>query len=75
MSGVVSMPSPRSTAAWLRRFHLTMTGTWATLIVPTLLWWSNSVLWVALMSAWANIMAHFAAYMAGRTEQREIEQG
>jgi hypothetical protein len=68
------MPNPRTTATVLRRFHLAMTSVWALLIIPTLLWWSQSVLWVALMSAWANIMAHFAAYMAGRTEQREIER-
>jgi hypothetical protein len=61
-------------AAWLRRFHLTMTVVWTLLIIPTVTLWPNSVLWVALMSGWANVMAHFAAYMAGRTEQREIEQ-
>jgi hypothetical protein len=66
---------PRATVAtWLRRFHLTMTGVWAILIVPTVTIWPNSVLWVGLMSAWANTMAHFAAYMAGRTEQREMER-
>jgi hypothetical protein len=67
------MPNPR-VPALLRRFHLAMTGVWAILIVPTVTIWPNSVLWVALMSAWANVMAHFAAYMAGRTEKREMER-
>jgi hypothetical protein len=68
------MPNPRTTATILRRFHLAMTGVWALLVIPTVTVWPNSVLWVALMSAWANVMAHFAAYMAGRTERREMER-
>jgi hypothetical protein len=68
------MPGSKKTATLLRRFHLVMTGVWALLVIPTVTVWPNSVLWVALMSAWANVMAHFAAYMAGRTEQREMDQ-
>ena len=68
------MPNPRTTAKILRRFHLAMTIVWALLVIPTVTLWPNSVLWVALMSAWANVMAHFAAYMAGRTEKREMER-
>jgi hypothetical protein len=67
------MPNP-GVPALLRRFHLTMTGIWAALVIPTLCWWSDSILWVALMSAWANVMAHFAAYMAGRTEKHELDR-
>ncbi|MEV0584096.1 hypothetical protein [Nonomuraea sp. NPDC050310] len=47
---------------------------WAVLIVPTLLWWRDSVLWVALMSAWANIAAHLAAWQAARAEKK-IDNG
>lgn len=67
------MPSNQKIATILRKFHLTMTGVWALLVVPTVTVWPKSVLWIALMSAWANMMAHFAAYMASRTEQREID--
>lgn len=58
----------------LRRFHMSMTAVWFILIIPTVLWWKDSILWVALMSVWANIMAHFAAYMAARAEKREAER-
>ncbi len=59
---------------WLGRIHLTLMCVWASLIVPTLLWWSHSVLWVALMSIWANFAAHAAAYQAHR-EQKESGDG
>lgn len=62
-------------SAALRRFHLTFVVVWTILIIPTLLLWKDSVLWIALMSVWANIQAHFASYMAARTEQREMEDG
>jgi hypothetical protein len=42
---------------------------WTLLIAPTLLWWRDSVLWVALMSLWANIASHAAAALAARAEE------
>lgn len=56
-------------AKWLRKFNLVATFVWLSLIVPTLLWWKDSILWVALMSIWANIIGHFSAYMAARAER------
>lgn len=47
-------------AAWGRRGHACAVVLWVGLIVPTLLFWSDSVLWIALMSIWANIAAHGA---------------
>lgn len=64
------MRAPRWTQdpkAW-RRVHLAFTVAWALAIVPTLLWWRESVLWVALMSAWANMAAHFSAWQGSRAE-------
>lgn len=43
---------------------------WATLVVPTLLFWSRSVLWVALLSIWANLVSHYTAWLAARVEVR-----
>jgi hypothetical protein len=43
-----------------------MAALWATLIVPTLLFWKNSILWVAFMSLYANIASHWAAAEADR---------
>lgn len=57
------------TAKQLRTFNLIATGVWITLIVPTLLWWKESILWVALMSIWANVVGHYSAYIAARAEQ------
>lgn len=44
--------------------------TWTALVLPTLLWWRDSVLWVALMSLWANIASHAAAAQAARAEDQ-----
>lgn len=49
--------------------HLALTGVWAGLITPTLLWWRESVLWVALMSLWANVASHFAAWQTASAER------
>ena len=52
------------------RVHLVLTFAWMVAITPTMLWWRDSVLWVALMSLWANIASHFAAWQASRAEMR-----
>lgn len=41
------------------------------MIVPTLLWWKESVLWVALMSLYANIEASAAAREAKKTQKEK----
>lgn len=53
----------------LRRFHATLTLIWLTLVIPTLIWWSESILWVALMSVWANVAGHFAGWQGARAEE------
>jgi hypothetical protein len=57
-----------------RRFHLIMTVVWAVLLVPTVLWWKNSILWIALMSDYALMAAHWASYQGARAE-REARNG
>jgi hypothetical protein len=61
-------------AQQLRKFNLVCTVLWLVLILPTLLWWKNSILWVALMSIWANIVGHFSAYIAARSEQESQKE-
>lgn len=56
------------------RFHAFMTGTWVALIIPTVLWWRESILWVAIMSVWANIAAHFSAYQGARSERKQDDR-
>lgn len=53
-----------------KRFHLIATFAWATLIVPTLLLWRESILWIAFMSLYANIVGHWSAYQAARAEKK-----
>ena len=55
--------------------HLVLTVIWFIAIIPTLIWWKDSVLWVALMSCWANAAGHFAAYQGARTEEKEDDGG
>lgn len=51
------------------RLHFWLTMAWIGLIAPTVLWWSRSILWVLLMSIWANAATHWGAYQAARAEQ------
>jgi hypothetical protein len=51
-----------------RAIHAVLTVLWFLTIIPTVLWWRDSVMWVALMSAWANAASHFACYQAARAE-------
>lgn len=56
------------TAAQLRWVHLVLAGVWALLLIPTVIWWKNSILWVAGCSLYANVIAHLAAYAGARAE-------
>jgi hypothetical protein len=56
-----------------RHFHVTLTFLWALAIIPTLLWWKDSILWVALMSCWANMAAHFSAWQGSRAEDGQTD--
>jgi hypothetical protein len=58
----------RRLSRWMLRFNLVMTIFWGALLIPTLIWWKQSVLWVALMSLYANIVGHWSAYQASRAE-------
>lgn len=58
----------RVTAKSLATFHLWATVLWAILVIPSVLWWKDSIAWVVLMSVWANLASHFAAWQAARGE-------
>lgn len=51
-----------------RNFHGAATIVWILLIIPTILWWRDSIVWIVFMSLWANIASHHAGYVAGRGE-------
>lgn len=58
---------------WLRRFHLLMMFVWLGLAVPGILWWRESILFVIILSIYANIAGEFAAYQGARAEERQAE--
>lgn len=49
--------------------HLAASVLWAVAVVPTLLWWRDSVLWVLMVSLWANVVSHASAYEAARAKE------
>jgi hypothetical protein len=53
---------------YLRRFHAVATLIWLTLAVPSILWWKDSLLWIILLSVWANVASHFSAWQGARAE-------
>lgn len=61
----------RMPAKVICRIHLILAGVWAALLAPTLLWWKQSILWVAAMSLYANFVGHLSAYNAARAEEAE----
>lgn len=52
----------------LFRFHRYMIDVWVLLTIPTILWWKDSILWVACMSIYACIGFHVEGYQAARIE-------
>ena len=66
----------RSFFAWLNsptfltRFHGYATLVWVLLMIPSLLLWKESLLWVIIMSVWANVAGHWSSWQAARSERR-----
>lgn len=52
--------------------HLISTGVWVVAIIPTVTIWRESILWIAFMSIWANVVSHATAYEAARA--KELQQ-
>lgn len=53
---------------WYQRHkYLLRAWFWIAAIVPTLIWWRESVLWVAIMSLYNNIETAFAAHEAHKS--------
>lgn len=69
----------RSFFAWLNsptflaRFHGYATLVWVLLMIPSLLLWKESLLWVIIMSVWANVAGHWSSWQASRAE-RQLER-
>lgn len=52
-----------------RRLHLSLAVLWAILMIPTVTWWKDSVMWVGIISVYANFVSHWGAYQAARAEK------
>jgi hypothetical protein len=63
----------RSASERLVHFNLIMTVVWVMLLVPTLVWWRDSILWVLVVSLYANAAAHWSAYQGSRASVK-VEQ-
>ena len=61
------------TPALIKRCHLVAAVMWVILAIPSLIWWKNSVLWVILISIYANIVGHLSGYSAARADQSAEE--
>ena len=60
-----------ATDRWLSRRHLILGWVWIVLAVPALLWWKDSVLFVILLSLYANCETSFAAHQAKKRAEKE----
>ena len=60
---------------FLRGFHGWMTLAWG-LAIPISMVTSlkTSLLWIVLMSAWANFVGHFSSWQAARVEVKQDDQ-
>lgn len=48
------------TPVFIKRCHLVAAVMWVGLAIPSLIWWKDSVLWVILISIYANIVGHLS---------------
>lgn len=61
------------TPVFIKRCHLVAAVMWVGLAMPSLIWWKDSVLWVILISIYANIVGHLSGYSAARADQAAEE--
>jgi hypothetical protein len=68
-SGIFGRPT------FLRGFHGWMTLAWGVLIPVTVFTGlKGSIIWIAMMSVWANFVGHFSSWQAARVEVKQDEQ-
>jgi hypothetical protein len=61
--------------AFLRAFHGWMTVAWGLLIPITVFTGlKGSIVWIAMMSVWANFVGHFSSWQAARVEVKQDDQ-
>lgn len=58
-------------ARWLRRFHLLMMTVWLGLSIPGILWWRESILFVIILSLYANFVSGGVYYTPVRQKNQQ----
>lgn len=53
----------------IKKMHLAAAVLWVLLAIPSVIWWKNSVLWVIIISIYANIVGHLSGYTAARADE------
>jgi hypothetical protein len=64
---------PDPDAGTLAKIHFAGMLVWGALVVPTIVFWKESILWVAFMSLYANFVGHFSGWDAARAEKQSTE--
>lgn len=49
--------------------HMLMAGIWAAITVPAAIWWPESVLWVIVVSHYANFVGEISAHHAQKANK------
>lgn len=62
-----------SAAQW-KQIHRGLAVFWLALAVPTLVWWNESILWVAFMSLYANVASHWSAAQASEADEHSPDE-
>ncbi|XUA17644.1 hypothetical protein ACQVA2_13265 [Citrobacter sp. OP27] len=57
----------------IKKLHLGAAIAWGVLAIPSVIWWKNSVLWVIIISIYANIVGHLSGYTAARADEAAEE--
>jgi hypothetical protein len=58
------MKNPLKSPKIAAKIHLNLAVVWVFLMIPTVLYWSQSVLWVGIMSCYALFGAHMSSYQS-----------
>jgi hypothetical protein len=58
----------RDPCTWAR-VHAGLTCLWLVLITPSVIWWSESVPWLVLMSCYANVAGSAASWQSARADR------
>lgn len=68
-----TLPDQKKVAKLLKRYHLAMMCVWPVLAVPAVLWWKDSIIFVILLSLYANFAGDFSGYQGSRAEEENSE--